>query len=89
MCGRVVQAFRAFSLCLPYACLCPRAGQGPLRTTSRRVWELYVIRKNHKTDERTLDATLPVTFLIRADEFCIGQPMAFHRKLDFVFCRPL
>ena len=31
---------------------------------------------------------LPVAFLIRADEFCTGEPMAFHRKLNFVFCRP-
>ena len=37
------------------ACLCPTAGQSRLRTTSRRVQELYVIRHNHRTGGRTLD----------------------------------
>ena len=31
---------------------------------------------------------LPVALLIRADEFCIGEDMTFHRELDFGFARP-
>jgi hypothetical protein len=30
---------------------------------------------------------LPVTLLIRADEFCIGQYVALHCSLDLRFCR--
>lgn len=31
-------------------------------------------------------ALLPVTFLVRADELCVGQHMALHRSLDLGLC---
>jgi hypothetical protein len=39
--------------------------------------------------ERALPAPplLPVTFLVRADELCVGQNMAPHRSLHLGFCR--